>query len=130
LGVFVSNACVGAAEKAEKAAAKPAPYAHVVIFYMTKDAPKEEVDSVIADCHNMLAKISSVRDLKAGRPSDKGTPMVGRTDYQVGLLVLFDDADGLKTYLDDEKHTEFIKKHGKHWDRDKLVVFDFQNQAK
>ncbi|HEY1860659.1 MAG TPA: Dabb family protein [Gemmataceae bacterium] len=112
-----------------KPAAKPG-FSHVVIFYLTKDAPKEEADALIADCHEMLAKISTVRDLKAGKPSDKGTPMVSRTDYHVGLLVLFDDADGMKSYLDDKLHQDFINKHGKYLDRDKLIVVDFQDQAK
>jgi hypothetical protein len=112
-----------------KAAAKPA-FTHVVVFYLTKDAPKEEADSIIADCHELLAKISTVRDLKAGKPSDKGAPMVSRTDYHVGLLVLFDNADGMNAYLDDKLHQDFITKHGKYIDRDKLIVLDFQDQAK
>jgi hypothetical protein len=126
---FLCTASFRAAAAEGKAAAKPA-FTHVVVFYLTKDAPKEEADSIIADCHDMLAKISSVRDLKAGKPSDKGAPMVSRTDYHVGLLVLFDNADGMKAYLDDKLHQDFIAKHGKYFDREKLIVLDFQDQAK
>ncbi|HTU89558.1 MAG TPA: hypothetical protein VMF69_05620, partial [Gemmataceae bacterium] len=32
-----------------------APYAHVVIFRMKKDAPKDAVEKAIADCHELLA---------------------------------------------------------------------------
>jgi hypothetical protein len=116
--------------KDEKSAAKSPPFTHIVLFRLTKDAPEGEVEALIKDCHETLGKISSVRELKAGRPSDKGTPNVAKKDYAVALLVLFDDADGLKTYLEDEKHLEFIKKHGKYWDREKLEVFDFQNDTK
>jgi hypothetical protein len=122
-----SSVRIAAAEG--KPAAKPA-FTHVVVFYLTKDAPKEETDVLLADCHELLAKISTVRELKAGRPSEKGAPMVSKMDYQVGLLVLFDDADGMKSYLDDKLHQDFLKKHGKYIDRDKLIVLDFQDQAK
>jgi hypothetical protein len=125
---FLPGASLRAAENEEKVAAKPAAFTHIVLFRLTKDAPEGEVDSIIADCHGMLGKISTVRDLKAGRPSDNGTK-VAKKDYQVGLLVLFDDADGLKSYLDDKLHVESLKKHGKYLD-EKLEVFDFQNQAK
>ena len=126
---------LGAAEplkavKEDKAAAKAPPYVHVVVFRLAKDAPEGEAEAMIADCHEMLGKISSVRELKVGRPAEKATPNVAKKDFQVALLVLFDDADGLKTYLDDKLHLDFINKHGKHWDREKLEVFDFQNQAK
>jgi hypothetical protein len=126
---------LGAAErekvaKDEKAAVKAPPYVHVVVFRLAKDAPEGEAEALITDCHDMLAKISSVRELKVGRPAEKATPNVAKKDFQVALLVLFDDADGLKTYLDDKLHLDFINKHGKHWDREKLEVFDFQNQPK
>jgi hypothetical protein len=126
---------LGAAEplkaaKEDKAAGKAPPYVHVVVFRLAKDAPEGESEALITDCHEMLAKISSVRELRVGRPAEKATPNVAKKDFQVALLVLFDDADGLKTYLDDKLHLDFINKHGKHLDREKLEVFDFQNQAK
>jgi hypothetical protein len=122
-----------AAEQAKKPA-KPAkkakaPFVHAVVFYLKKDAPKGEVDALIADAHKMLAKIKSVRGLWAGRPAakDQATP-ISKHDYDVGLLVLFDDADGLQKYLKDELHLEFVKKHVKFVDEKKLTVFDFMNQ--
>ena len=50
------------------------------------------------------------------------------TDFSVGLLVLFDDYDGLQTYLDHPLHTEYLEKHGKYWE--KVPVYDFVNQKK
>jgi len=44
------------------------------------------------------------------------------------LLVLVDDSDGLKAYLEDPKHLAFVKKHEKHFDMEKLQVFDFVDQ--
>lgn len=118
-----------AAADAEKRAAKaPPPYVHAVIFTLKKDAPANEAEAIIADCHELLEKISSVRHLWAGRPAEKATPKVAKKDYQVGLLVIFDDADGLQKYLDDPLHLKFLDKHGAHVDMEKLSVYDFVNQ--
>src|SRR5690349_19238524 len=87
-----------------------APYAHVVIFRMKKDAPKEAVEKAIADCHEYLAKIESVRSVRAGRPAAKGTPDVPKMAYDFALLVLVDDADGLQKYLQDPLHLKFVDK--------------------
>jgi hypothetical protein len=110
-----------------KGAAK-APYVHAVFFYLKKDAPKGEVEALIADTHKLLGKIPSVRGLWVGRPAEKATPKYALTDFQVGLLVLFDDFAGLKTYLEHPLHDEYLEKHGKHWER--VPVYDFVNQTK
>ena len=44
---------------------------HTVIFYLKEDAPSGTADAILADCHEMLAKIPTVRHLKAGRPLEK-----------------------------------------------------------
>ncbi len=105
-----------------------APYVHTVIFYLKKDAPKDEAKSLVADAHELLAKIPTVRMLKIGPPADKSTPKVAVNDYQIGLLVLFDNFDGLKTYLDHDLHVKFVDKHMKHID--KVLVYDFENARK
>ena len=107
-------------------ARKPAPFVHSVIFYLKKDAPENEIDALIADAHQMLAKIPTVRDLHAGRPADKPTPGVAVKDYQVGLLVLFDDAEGLHTYLEHPVHKDYVTKHERHLD--KVLVYDFEDK--
>ena len=44
---------------------KPAPFVHTVIFYLKKDAPANETDTLIADTQRLLAKIPSVREIRA-----------------------------------------------------------------
>jgi hypothetical protein len=109
-------------KKKGKGAGK-APYVHTVIFHLKKDAPKDAVDDLITDSHKMLAKIPSVRGLWIGRPAEKSTPKFSVKDYDTGLLVLFDDYDGLEEYLKHKLHTDFVEKHGKNFDR--VVVYDF-----
>lgn len=118
------------AEQAKTDTKGNAPYAHVVIFRMKKDAPKEAVEKAIVDCHELLAKIPSVRSVRAGRPAAKGTPDVPKMEYDFALLVLVDDAAGLEKYLKDPLHIKFVGKHGPFFDMTKLQVFDFLNQSK
>jgi len=101
---------------------KPAPFVHTVIFYLKKEAPATEADALIADSQKLLAKIPTVREIRAGKPAEKATPIATK-DYQVGLLVLFDDADGLHTYLDHPLHKEYVSNHEKNLE--KVVVYDF-----
>lgn len=104
-------------------AMKNAPYVHAVIFYLKKDAGDGEADALIADGTKLLGKIATVRGLWIGKPADPATPDVAVKDYQVGLSVLFDNYDGLKTYLDDPLHQQFKDQHEKYWD--KATVYDF-----
>jgi hypothetical protein len=114
----------------DKKATKKAPYVHTVIFTVKKDAPQGAEAELIADCHSMLAKIPSVRELRVGRPAEKSTPRIARKDYSVGLMILFDDADGLAAYDSHELHKKFVNKHIGNVEIEKLMVFDFSNQEK
>jgi hypothetical protein len=128
-GVILAVAALRSA--AEKDAKKPAArYVHTVIFTLKKDAPKDEEAQMIADCHEMLAKIPSVRQLRAGRPAEKGTPRLAKKDFNVALTIFFDDHDGLMAYDKSDLHQEFVKKHLPHVEIDKLLVYDFEDQTK
>jgi hypothetical protein len=102
---------------------------HAVIFTLKKDTPEgkggEKVDEVIADCHKMLSKIKSVRKVMAGRPTKEKAEPITQTGYDVGMIILVDDFAGLKAYLEDPIHVEFVKKWGKSFDIEKLKVYDF-----
>jgi hypothetical protein len=119
------------ADQAEKpGASKSAPLVHAVIFHLKQDAPEGEADALIADAHDMLRSIPSVRDLKAGKPAQKPKPDRAKTDYQVGLLVLFDDLEGLDAYIKHPQHLKYVEKHGKFIDFEKIGVYDFIDQKK
>ncbi len=129
-GIVLTVAAVRSSAEKE-ADKKPAGrYVHTVIFTLKKDAPKDEESQIIADCHALLGKIPSVRHLSAGRPAEKGTPNFEKKDYNVALTVVFDNYDGLTAYDKSEQHQEFLKKHIGHVDTDKLLVYDFEDQAK
>jgi Stress responsive A/B Barrel Domain len=128
-GLILAVAAVRSAAEKEPAK-KPARYVHTVIFTLKKDAPKDEEALMIADCHEMLGKIPAVKQLRAGRPAEMGTPKLAKKDYNVALTVVFDDYDGLMAYDKSEPHQEFVKKHLEHVDLDKLLVYDYEDQAK
>ena len=108
--------------------AKQAPYMHVVVFYLKKDAPKNAAQGLIEDSHKLLAKIPTVRQLWVGRPAEQSTPKVAVTDYAVALTIAFDNYDGLKSYIDHDLHQEYLKRNGSNIE--KVLVYDFVNQMK
>lgn len=115
-------------KKVAKGGAKDAPYVHTVVFYMKKDAPEGALAAAIADTHALLTQIPSVRGLRAGKPAKMSTPDFAVKDYSFALLVLFDDFAGLKEYLDHPKHTEYVNRHVKSFE--KVIVYDFEDQKK
>jgi hypothetical protein len=117
----------GEREDQRQGAARP-PYVHTVIFYLKEDAPKDQVENMIADAHRLLARIPAVKGLWIGRPAEKSTPMLAVTDYQVAMLLLFDDYAGLQEYLEHKLHLEFREKHARHAER--VPVYDFVNQKR
>ena len=112
--------------------AKAPTFVHTVVFTLKKDAPEGAADSMIHDAHDLLAKIPTVREIRCGKPAEQKAGKSGpaKPSYDVGLLVLFDDADGLKTYIDHPKHQEFVAKHLKNVEGDKLHVYDFVDVKK
>ncbi len=103
---------------------------HVVIFQLKKDAPEGEADALIADANEMLRSIPTVRELRVGKPADVTRTAPGKREFSVGLEILFDDRDGLKTYSDHPMHMKYAQKHLPYVDTDKLMVFDFITQKR
>src|SRR5262245_22992861 len=57
--LFLCLALAGAVAEGRPDRAVSTPYVHVVIFRLKKDAPRDAVERVLADCHRMLSKIQS-----------------------------------------------------------------------
>ena len=103
---------------------KKAGLVHFVVLKLKTDSPSTEAQEVIDATYKDLAKIKTVRGVWAGRPSENGSPDFLFKDYTVALMFVFDDAAGLKKYLDDPIHTKFVEKHIKLWEAP--VVYDFE----
>ena len=99
-------------------ALKKAPFVHTIILKLKKD-DDAQVKKVYDEAGKTLAKIDSVRGIWIGKPAANGPP-----DYQIGVVVLLDDADALQKFLDDSLHKQFNDKMAKDWERP--VVYDIQ----
>jgi hypothetical protein len=90
---------------------------HVVVRKLKSDSASGEAQSLIDDTYSQLATIKTVRGVWTGKPTSKaaGSPDAV-TDYTVAQVVLFDDAAGLKTYLNDPTHAKYADKHLKKWE--------------
>jgi hypothetical protein len=129
LSLLVLFALAARAARAEGKKDAATPFVHTVIFYLKADAPSGTADDIIADCHGSLAKISTVRLLRAGKPAEGSGPPT-KKDYAVGLTILFDDAAGFKTYADSPEHRKFVMKYLKFFDAPKMAIYDFVDAKK
>jgi hypothetical protein len=88
------------------------------------DAKPDPQKTFIDDAYSQLSKIKGVRGLWAGKPSTKNSASDTSSDYTVGLVAVFDDAAGLKAYLNDAAHTKFTDKYFKNYETP--IVFDIE----
>ena len=103
--------------------------AHVVLYDFRPDAPPDAREALCADAQALLSGLPTVRGIWLGTPADTkttGRPMV-HDDYDLGLVVLFDDLDGLNEYLEYPDHVTFARRHDP---RCNLRVFDVVSPAR
>jgi len=93
----------------------------------SKSKPDAKIDpqqKLIDEAYSQLAKIKSVRGLWSGKPSTKSSAADSSSDYTVAVVSVFDDAAGLKAYLNDTAHTKFSDKYLKNYETP--MVFDIE----
>lgn len=90
-----------------------ADYVRTVYYRLKRDAPGGEAAALIRDANAMLARARGIRGLWAGKPAPASTD----EDFDVAVVLLFDNASGLKAFLDDAQVKKFDQQHGKFWDR-------------
>lgn len=96
---------------------------HVVLFNLKPGSPSGMQQEMREHAECLLAGLPTVRGLWLGPPADTKAPdrpMV-KDDYDLGLVVLFDDVKGLNDYLDHPDHVKFAQRHDPRCD---LRVFD------
>ncbi|MDM8008214.1 MAG: Dabb family protein [Phycisphaerae bacterium] len=90
-------------------------YVHCVFFTLKPDTPESEIDAQIAGGQELLAGIPTVRRLETGRRDETMNRDVSVTDFDLGLVVLFDDKAGHDVYADHPLHLEYIKRYKPQW---------------
>jgi hypothetical protein len=88
------------------------------------DAKADPQQKLIDDAYSQLSKIKGVRGFWAGKPSTKSSASDSNSDYTIALVSVFDDAAGLKTYLNDTVHSKFADKNFKNYETP--IVFNIE----
>lgn len=82
----------------------------MVFFWLNEEATDQDKADMKKDCLEDLAAIPGVRHIWAGKPA--GTPRdVVDNSYDLGLIVVLDDAAGHDVYQEDPRHVAFVQKY-------------------
>lgn len=103
-------------------ALKQAGYVHTMILKLKQDTPEKEVAGFLDKASSALTKFPGVRGVWMGKPASVASEGAQK-DYQVGVLLLFDDADALRTFLDDPAQKRWAASLQKTWESP--TIFDF-----
>ena len=98
-------------------------FVHAVYFWLNDGTPESVAEQMLDDCDVLLSNVPTVISLVSGRPAMTPRDVVDNT-YDIGLLVMFDDAEGHDVYATHPLHVQFIEKYKRHWMR--VQVYDFQ----
>ncbi|HNR98176.1 MAG TPA: Dabb family protein [Planctomycetota bacterium] len=99
-----------------------APFVHVVLFKVKAEPKDAAVAQLVDDIRTVLAPLPTVKGLWVGAPAPTATRPIVDANYDVGLMLLFEDQQGLQAYLDHPAHAEFAKRHDT---GNEVRVFDF-----
>jgi hypothetical protein len=97
-------------------------FIHVVFFWLKPGTPDAARQQLLADCRDYLSKISTVRQLLAGRPAHTPRAVVDNS-YDVALTIVLADRAAHDEYQEHALHKQFILRNSANWAR--VQVFDF-----
>ena len=104
------------AVKQQLAAMQSAKYVHYSAWKRKPFAPQRAADAFANDAYELLAKSGSVRGVWAGP-----TSVPDQAGGEMALVVLFDDREAHKLYLEDPLTRRFTEKHGRRWEMVKAL---------
>ena len=99
---------------------KKAKHVHAVLLRRKEGTSEDQVKALLESAPRALGKIQGVRGLWVGTPV--GGEAV-KKDYDVGLILLFDDGAALRKFLEDPATKKFHEGLEKSWE--KPVAYDF-----
>ncbi len=98
-------------------------YVHAVFFQLKPDTPAGDVDALVAASHDLCKSVPSVRRYEVGRRDVNAVRDVNAKDYDIGLVVYFDDRKGHDEYSDHPVHQAYVEKYKNIWAG--VKVYDF-----
>ena len=115
-------------ESAEAGKLVAGPFVHVALYTFKADAPAGTAAEFTTEAEQCFRQIKAVRTFRIGKPATKATPkafMVDpRNNYDLGVILTFDNFDGMAQYGNHDRHNVLKKKYGKHFE--KIVAYDFE----
>ncbi|MCL2330318.1 MAG: Dabb family protein [Phycisphaerae bacterium] len=98
-------------------------YVHCVFFTCKAGTPANAIAAQIADAQELLGKIPTVRVICSGGRDIEANRPVSVTDFDIGLVVIYDNKADYQVYADHPLHMEYLKRHKENWEQ--LRVFDY-----
>lgn len=96
---------------------------HVILIALED---KSQAEELLGECNRLLAPIPSVRAFAAGPPIDTGRDTV-LADYDVGIVIGFDSAEGYREYVEHPSHVELVDTWGPRFTS--IRVFDIHDDG-
>jgi hypothetical protein len=90
-------------------------FTHCVFFTFKDGTPAGAIGAQVADAHELLGQIPTVRRVESGPRDETIAREVSMTDFGLGLLVLFDNRAGYDVYADHPLHLAYIDRHKANW---------------
>jgi len=113
----------GIAASSTGCAAPQANYVHTVFFTFKADTPPAEREAVWDGCRQLAKNVPTVRALQTGFRDKTAANPVNVQDFDLGLIVYFDDKAGYDAYEVHPFHKQFVETHKKTFE--KVRVLDF-----
>lgn len=91
-------------------------YAHYSVWRRRPFVPATAANAFLDDVYRLLAPQSAPRGVWAG-----GTSVPNDAGGELTLLMIFDDREGHKKYMEDPATRRFLEKHGQRWEMVKAL---------
>ena len=107
----------------------PGKFVHIALYNFKPGAPEGTPAAFAEEANQCFSQIPSVRGFRVGPPAKRGTPAAYSVqpagDYQIGVVLCFDNFAGLAAYGNHPKHNELKKKYAALFG--KIVAYDFES---
>ncbi len=91
------------------------------VYFSLNDSSEAAREKLVAECHAYLADIPGIVFYAAGTVADLDRPVNDR-NFDVGLHVVFENAEAGRAYQVHPQHNEFVARNKDNWAR--VRVFD------
>ena len=95
---------------------------HSVYFWLKPELTPEQLADFAAGLRS-LAAIEAVKTIYVGKPVPSDRPVV-ESSYTYGLVIGFDDQQGLDAYQVHQVHVAFVKRFKPYWNQ--IKVYDLE----